>query len=65
MSKSGRTRHEEESERMRQAVQRKSEEARARSEQESLAADDRPPETFSVRARSSGHKQKTADKWNQ
>ncbi len=55
----------EQSERMRDAVERKSEEARAQAEEESLTGDDRPPETLSVRARSSGHKKKTADKWNQ
>jgi hypothetical protein len=30
-----------------------------------LAAKERNPEDFSVRAKSSGHKKKTADKWNQ
>lgn len=63
------TRHDdpaqEQSERMKEAVKRKAEEARARAEEESLAADGRPPETLSVRAKSSGHKKKTADKWNQ
>jgi hypothetical protein len=52
-------------ERMREAVDRKSEEARARAEEESLAAADRQPEQMSVRAKSSGHGKKTADKWNQ
>ena len=51
--------------RMRTSVQRKGEEARARSEEESLIADDRQPEQLSVRAKSSGHGKKTADKWNQ
>lgn len=55
----------DQSERMQEAVKRKAEEARARAEEGSLTADDRPPETLSVRARSSGHKKKTADKWNQ
>lgn len=55
----------EQSERMRQAVDRKSDEARARAAEDALAGDDRPPETLSVRARSSGHGKKTADKWNQ
>lgn len=55
----------EQSKRMREAVQRKAQEARVRAEEESLTADDRNPEQFSVRARSSGHGQKTADKWNQ
>jgi hypothetical protein len=52
-------------ERLRQAVDRKAEKDRARSEQESLEAPDRQPEQISVRAKSSGHKKKTADKWNQ
>ena len=56
---------EEQLERMRAAVDRKDEEARARSEEQSLEAADRPPEVESVRAKSSGHKKKTADKWNQ
>lgn len=30
-----------------------------------MVADDRPPEELSTRAKSSGHKKKTADKWNQ
>jgi hypothetical protein len=50
---------------MREAVDRKAEEARVRAEQESLTAADRPADEFSVRAKSSGHKKKTADKWNQ
>ena len=52
-------------ERLRESVDRKAEEARVASEQESLTADDRQPEQMSVRAKSSGHKKKTADKWNQ
>ena len=52
-------------ERLRQAVERRDEEARVRSEEESLAEADRPPETLSVRAKSSGHRKRTADKWNQ
>jgi hypothetical protein len=52
-------------ERMRDTVDRKNEEARARSEEQSVEAADRPPDVESVRAKSSGHKKKTADKWNQ
>jgi hypothetical protein len=52
-------------ERMREALDEKNEEARARSEEHSLQAADRPPEVESVRAKGSGHKKKTADKWNQ
>jgi hypothetical protein len=30
-----------------------------------IAAAERPQDNFTVRAKSSGHKKKTADKWNQ
>jgi hypothetical protein len=30
-----------------------------------LIADERPQDEFSVRAKNTGHKKKTADKWNQ
>lgn len=56
---------EEQLERMRDALDEKDKEAQARSEEHSLEATDRPPEVESVRAKSSGHKKKTADKWNQ
>ena len=56
---------EERSQRMREAVDRKAEEARARAEEQSLEAPDRPPDVSSPRAKSTGRKQKTADKWNQ
>ena len=59
------TRRDEQRERMREALEIKSEEARARAEEHSLDAADRPPDEKSVRAKSSGHKKKTADKWNQ
>jgi hypothetical protein len=55
----------EQQQRLREAVDRKSEEARARAEEESLVATDRQQEQLSVRAKNSGHKKKTADKWNQ
>ena len=58
-------RREEQLERMRAAVDRKAEDARAEAEERSLEAADRPPDEMSVRAKSSGHKKKTADKWNQ
>jgi hypothetical protein len=51
--------------RLRRAVDRKREESRAQAQQESMIADARPPEELSTRAKSSGHKKKTADKWNQ
>jgi hypothetical protein len=50
---------------MRDAVRRKDEEARARSEEDSLDSAQRPPDVASPRAKSTGHKKKTADKWNQ
>jgi len=52
-------------ERMRESVDRKAEEARAKAEEDSLAGRDRPQDESDVRAKSSGHKKKTADKWNQ
>ena len=52
-------------ERMRESVDRKAEEARAKAEQESLAGSGRPQDEADVRTRSSGHEKKTADKWNQ
>ena len=57
--------HEEQQQRMREAVDRKSEEARAQAEEESLVGNDRQQEQLSVRAKNSGHGKKTADKWNQ
>lgn len=51
--------------RLRRAVDRKREASRAHAQQEAMVADDRPPEELSTRAKSSGHKKKTADKWNQ
>lgn len=53
---------EKQAERMREAVDRKAEEARVRAEEESL---ERPMDESDVRAKGSGHKKKTADKWNQ
>ena len=57
--------HEEQQQRMREAVDRKSEEARAQAEEESLVGNDRQQDQLSVRAKNSGHGKKTADKWNQ
>ena len=56
---------EKQAERLREAVQRKDEEARARAEEESIESPERPMDESDVRAKSSGHKKKTADKWNQ
>ncbi|HZE06523.1 MAG TPA: hypothetical protein VE127_14940 [Solirubrobacteraceae bacterium] len=57
----------EQSKRFREAVERKEHDAEQRAEQEerSLIADDRPQDEISPRAKSTGHKKKTADKWNQ
>ncbi len=55
----------EQRERMREALDRKDEEARARSEEQSIDAADRPPDVDDPRTKSSGHGKKTADKWNQ
>jgi hypothetical protein len=51
--------------RLRESLDRKAEEARARAEEHSLEARERPVDEADVRAKSSGHKKKTADKWNQ
>ena len=51
--------------RMREAVDRKNEEARTRSEEQSIDAANRTQDVESPRAKNSGHKKKTADKWNQ
>jgi hypothetical protein len=56
---------EEQQQRLREAVDRKSEEARAQAEENSLVGTDRQQDQLSVRAKNSGHKKKTADKWNQ
>jgi len=48
-------------EKLAEAVRRKDDEAR----QASLEEPSRPQEKLNPRAKSSGHKKKTADKWNQ
>ena len=55
----------EQLERMREALDEKDQEARARSEEQSIDAPDRPPDVHDPRTKSSGHGKKTADKWNQ
>ena len=52
-------------ERAREALEEKKQEAQARAEEDQLAGDDRTPDDADPRAKSSGHKKKTADKWNQ
>jgi hypothetical protein len=39
--------------------------AQAEQQERALTADDTPPDVPSVRAKSTGHGKKTADKWNQ
>jgi hypothetical protein len=51
--------------RMRDGVERKNEEARVAAEERSLQSSERPQEAIAPRQKSSGHKKKTADKWNQ
>jgi len=62
----------EQSERLREAVDRKSAEAREQAEssrlqaeERSLTANDRQQDQLDTRAKNSGHGKKTADKWNQ
>lgn len=55
----------EQLERMREALDEKNQEARVRAEEQSIESASRPADVESVRAKSSGHKKKTADKWNQ
>ena len=52
-------------ERFEQAVQEKSEEARAKAEDQKLRAHEREQGDIDPRTKNSGHGQKTADKWNQ
>ena len=59
------TDREKQLQRMREALDEKDKEARARSEEQSLEAADRPPVVGDPRTKSSGHGKKTADKWNQ
>ena len=56
---------ERERQRAEEALRRKAEEAKAKAEQEKLVSPEKPQDEYSVRAKSSGHGKKTADKWNQ
>jgi hypothetical protein len=49
----------------RRALEEKREEAEARAEEHQLEEASRPQDVESPRAKSTGHKKKTADKWNQ
>ena len=59
------TDREREVERTREALAEKDEEARSKAEEEEIASADRTSDDQSVRAKSTGHGEKTADKWNQ
>jgi hypothetical protein len=59
------TERDQQRERMREALDEKRKEASAKAEEDQLASAERPPDEQSVRAKSTGHKKKTADKWNQ
>jgi hypothetical protein len=52
-------------ERTREVLEEKQEEARVRAEDEKRAAREREADDLDPRAKGSGHKKKTADKWNQ
>jgi hypothetical protein len=59
------TDRDEQIDRAREALDEKQEEARAKAEEDQLASDAREADDLDPRAKSSGHKKKTADKWNQ
>jgi hypothetical protein len=52
-------------ERAREVLEEKNEEAKARAQREQLDSNERPPDEPDPRTKSTGHGQKTADKWNQ
>jgi hypothetical protein len=58
---------EKQKEQFREAVEEKENAAAASAQahERQLAENDEVPDSLSVRAKSSGHKKKTADKWNQ
>jgi hypothetical protein len=51
--------------RAREALVEKQQETKARAERGELEGHDRPPDVPDPRTKSTGHKKKTADKWNQ
>ena len=51
--------------RAREVLEEKQQEARAEAERRQLRGHDRPQDVPDARTKSSGHKKKTADKWNQ
>jgi len=52
-------------ERTREALEEKAEESRIKAEEGQLESAERTSDEQSVRAKSTGHGKKTADKWNQ
>jgi hypothetical protein len=58
---------EQQKEQFRKAVDEKTQqdEARVEANEKKLIDTEKPQDTLSVRAKSSGHGKKTADKWNQ
>jgi hypothetical protein len=52
-------------ERAREVLEEKQEESKARAQREQLDSHERPPDEPDPRTKSTGHGQKTADKWNQ
>jgi hypothetical protein len=60
-----RSRIEQKRQRERQLEQLAAAEARALASERRLYAHERPPDEVSPRAKSTGHRKKTADKWNQ
>jgi hypothetical protein len=52
-------------ERAREALEEKEQDARAEAERKRLEGHDRAQDVPDPRTKSSGHKKKTADKWNQ
>lgn len=59
------SRRDQQLERLRESVDRKAAEARAKAEEASLQKAERPQDPHDVRVKGQGHKKKTADKWNQ
>jgi hypothetical protein len=50
---------------IRDALRRPRDEAPPVTPQDKMLRPERPPDEFDVRAKSTGHRKKTADKWNQ
>ena len=48
-----------------EALRQKQEESRVKAEEEKLRAHERPQDVGDPRAKNTGHKKVTADKWNQ